>query len=134
MSRWNTKLTVKDNTVSDTDRCVIPFRARAGLAPLPVRHRATGPDAAPPDLTQFERTEERDDYRHRMLVNAAALAFTALLVAAGVWIAESMAAMRKSQDCVLMGRRSCTPTTVLPTDRWSGAAPVQHRAATDPRH
>jgi hypothetical protein len=93
------------------------------------------PDSVSPvsDLAEFERTEERDDYRHRMLVNAAALAFTALLVVAGVWIAESMAIMRKSQDCVLMGRRSCTPTTVLPADRWSGGAPVQQRAATDPR-
>jgi hypothetical protein len=128
-------VTTDDGRVSNTDRRVIPFRARSGTAPLPVRHAANAPDAVSPvsDLAKFEQTEERDDYRHRMLVNAAALAFTALLVVAGVWIAESMALMRKSQDCVLMGRRSCTPTTVLPTDRWSGGAPVQQRAATDPR-
>jgi len=128
-------VTIDESRVGDADRRVIPFRARSGVAPVPVRHAASAPDALSPvaDLAEFERTEEQDDYRHRMLVNAAALAFTALLVVAGVWIAESMAAMRKSQDCVLMGRRSCTPATVLPTDRWSGSAPVQQRAATDLR-
>jgi len=128
-------VTRDDGRVGDADRRVIPFRARSGIAPLPIRHAASTPDPLSPvaDLAEFERTDERDDYRHRMLVNAAALAFTALLVMTGVWIAESMAAMRKSQDCVLMGRRSCTPATVLPTDRWSGSAPVQQRAATDLR-
>jgi len=128
-------VTIDESRVGDADRRVIPFRARSGVAPVPVRHAASAPDALSPvaDLAEFERTEEQDDYRHRMLVNAAALAFTALLVVAGVWIAESMAAMRKSQDCVLMGRRSCTPATVLPTDRWSGSAPVQQSAATDLR-
>ena len=125
-------MTATDNSaLGDADRRVVPFRARSG-APF-ANPQARGADPAPPvsDLSEFERTGENDDYRHRMVVNGAALAFTALLVAAGIWIADSMASIRKSQDCVLMGRRSCTPVTALPTDRWSGSAPVQQRAASD---
>jgi hypothetical protein len=77
------------------------------------------------DLAKFERTQERDDYRHRMIVNAIALVFTVVLAAAGIWIAESMAVMRKNQDCALMGRKDCSPIQVPPGDRWSG--PVSDR-------
>jgi hypothetical protein len=50
---------------------------------------------------------QRDDYRHRMITNAAAIAFTALLTGAGIWLAVKLADLRNTQDCVLMGRRDC---------------------------
>jgi hypothetical protein len=62
----------------------------------------------PNDLSRYERDrDEPDDFRHRMLANVAALAFTVALTAIGIWLAISIADLRKTQDCVLMGRRDC---------------------------
>jgi hypothetical protein len=75
------------------------------------------------DLARFGRGPIRRDrdpgeYRHRMIVNAAAFLFVMALIAAGVWIADTMAEMRKNQDCVLSGRRGCSPVEVIPKGRW----------------
>ena len=60
------------------------------------------------DLSRYERPrEEPDDFRHRMLANIAAAAFTIALTAIGIWLAMSIADLRRTQDCVLMGRRDC---------------------------
>ncbi|QUS39399.1 hypothetical protein RPMA_11535 [Tardiphaga alba] len=60
------------------------------------------------DLSRYTASaNEPDDFRHRMLANSAAVAFTALLVGAGIWLAITIADLRKTQDCVLMGRRDC---------------------------
>jgi hypothetical protein len=60
------------------------------------------------DLSRYEKPrEEPDDFRHRMLANIAAFAFTVALTAVGIWLAISIADLRKTQDCVLMGRRDC---------------------------
>ena len=69
------------------------------------------------DLAKYERKETANDYRHRMMVNAAALVFVVALIGTGLWLADSMAEMRKNQDCVLTGRRGCSPVEV-PTQRW----------------
>ena len=69
------------------------------------------------DLTKYARGENPDDYRHRMVVNVVAFVFVIGLIAAGLWLADTMAAMRKNQDCVLSGRRGCTPVEVT-KDRW----------------
>ena len=42
-----------------------------------------------------------------MLANIAAFAFTVALTAIGIWLAMSIADLRRTQDCVLMGRRDC---------------------------
>jgi hypothetical protein len=84
---------------------------------LRFRHRRSDELAGPDDLAKYERGEEPDDYRHRMMVNLAALIVVALLIGAGLWIATTMAAMRKNQDCVLSGRRGCTPVEVT-HERW----------------
>jgi len=76
-----------------------------------------GPDALPSpvaDLGKYHRVEDKDDYRHRMLVNAAAFIFVAALIGAGLWLADSIAQMRKNQDCVLAGHRGCTPVEYVP--------------------
>jgi hypothetical protein len=62
--------------------------------------------------------DEPDDYRHRMLTNVAGVAVVALLIVIGIWIADTMASMRKNQDCVLSGRRGCTPVEAPPPGRW----------------
>ncbi len=70
---------------------------------------APGPaDLSGLDLSRYEKPrEEPDDFRHRMLANIAAFAFTVALTAVGIWLAMSIAGLRKTQDCVLMGRRDC---------------------------
>ena len=49
-----------------------------------------------------------------MLANIAALAFTVALTAIGIWLAVSIADLRKTQDCVLMGRRDCARISATP--------------------
>jgi len=116
-----------DDTSGDTERRVILFRPRTSARSHDRKPAAGESGGASPvsDLTKFERSEEQDDYRHRMVVNAIALAFTVVLAAAGIWIAESMAVMRKNQDCVLMGRKSCSPVAFPAGDRWSGSVSQQ---------
>jgi hypothetical protein len=61
------------------------------------------------DLSKFRAKETPEEYRHRMMVNVAAFAFVAALVGGGLWLADTMAQMRKNQDCVSSGRRNCVP-------------------------
>jgi hypothetical protein len=68
--------------------------------------------AAPEDLAKYERGDEDDDYRHRMIMNAAAIAVTIILAGVGAWLAITIGEMRKDQDCYLSGRRNCTPIDV----------------------
>jgi hypothetical protein len=102
---------VSGTTIPDDDgaRRVIPLRrsGRAGMAsPRPAHQPAA------PDLAQYERGGDEDDYRHRMMVNGAALLFTVLLVVGGIWLAIKMAELRKNQDCVFAGRLNCTQIDV----------------------
>lgn len=88
---------------------------RRGQAAVHLRPTAT----TAPGLDKYERDDSPDDYRHRMLVNLAAFVFVLLLIAAGYWLADTMARMRKDQDCVLSGRRGCSPINVeIPRNRW----------------
>ena len=43
------------------------------------------------DLRKYECTENDDDYRHRMTMNALAAAYTTILVLAGVWLLNMLA-------------------------------------------
>jgi hypothetical protein len=52
-----------------------------------------------------------------MTVNIAAFAVVLALIGVGIWLADTMAQMRKNQDCVLSGRRGCTPVE-FNRDRW----------------
>ena len=105
-------MTNNESSSSDNGARVVKFRRD--------RTGAHAPVTAPPpveDLAKFERGEGTDDYRHRMTVNIVAFAFVIALIGAGIWLADTMAAMRKNQDCVLSGRRGCSPVEV-PRDRW----------------
>jgi hypothetical protein len=102
-----------DPSPSTDDRRVVPFRRHRTVSTASGhgwRWPTVGPRSpAPPDLAKFEGGETEDDYRHRMLVNLAAIVFTIALASAGAWLAIKIADMRKNQDCYLSGRRNCTP-------------------------
>jgi hypothetical protein len=104
---------------ADDEHRVLQFRPRnaahpRGLkidTPTPAPQESAAPE--PLDLSRYERErEEPDDFRHRMLANIAAFAFTVALTAIGIWLAMSIADLRKTQDCLLMGRRDCTRITI----------------------
>jgi hypothetical protein len=92
---------------------VLKFRPRTMAKPPRQRDPSGEPLQYPirpesNDLSRYERDRQApDDFRHRMLANVAALAFTVALTAIGIWLAVSIADLRKTQDCVLMGRRDC---------------------------
>lgn len=74
--------------------------------------QSLGAAPEPLDLSRYEQPRTGpDDFRHRMLANIAALAFTIALTAIGIWLAVSIADLRRTQDCVLMGRRDCVKIT-----------------------
>jgi hypothetical protein len=87
---------------------VLKFRR----GPRAARSPATG--ASPVEgLAKYERGKEADDYRHRMMVNLAAFVFVLALIGAGLWLADSMASLRRIQDCVLAGHRNCEPIVTV---------------------
>jgi hypothetical protein len=100
--------------MANNDHQVLPFRPRK---PPPHNEQSrrwgqrAGKAASSPveDLRKYEGEEIEDNYRHRMLVNLAALFATIALALAGAWLAVQMADLRKKQDCVLSGRRNCMP-------------------------
>jgi hypothetical protein len=99
---------------SEEEHQVLPFRPRNPALTPGWRKDLSAPaqqkDARrePNDLARYERPrEEPDDFRHRILANIAALAFTVALTAVGIWLAMSIADLRRTQDCVLLGRRDC---------------------------
>jgi hypothetical protein len=47
-----------------------------------------------------------------MVMNGVALVIVTALIGAGLWLATTMADMRKNQDCVLSGRAGCTPVDI----------------------
>ena len=96
---------------SDGEHRVLQFRPRT-LPPAPGQRRNPNDLIEQAneanDLSRYERDrDEPDDYRHRMLANIAAFAFTVALISVGIWLAMSIANLRRTQDCVLMGLRDC---------------------------
>ena len=103
----------KKASESETGR-IVPFPARISSATNnPYRRggsKADPDEAAVQDLRKYEQGAEFDDYGRRMIVNVIAFAFIVLLTLAGIWLAEQMASLRKSQDCVITGRNNCAET------------------------
>jgi hypothetical protein len=94
---------------------VVPFERRQ----IPPRRPGAEPHVDGSRQSSAEKTAkyaphsgDDDDYRHRMKMNAIALTILVLLVVCGLWIADTIAQMRKNQDCVLSGRRGCAPIDV----------------------
>jgi hypothetical protein len=85
--------------IADDDHQVIPFRRRGTPG---------CPSLGTPSLAaNYDRDGDPNEFRHRMWANLAAFAFTAILTAVGIWLASSIADLRKTQDCLLIGRRDC---------------------------
>jgi len=98
---------MSDGSSSSPESRVVPLRRG--------QTRTHAPTAAPPpvaDPAKFQASQHVDDYRHRMIVNMAAFLFLAALVGGGLWLVDTMAKMQKDQNCVLSGRRGCSPVAV----------------------
>lgn len=94
---------MSSNVPRDDERGrILPFRRGRFHVPRPQ-------DSAPVEGVDKYARGEPDDYRQRMINNGLGLLACILLVAGGIWIANTMAEMRRNQDCVLSGRRNCTP-------------------------
>jgi hypothetical protein len=100
---------------TEEEHRVLQFRPRNPARPSKwqgnVAAQPKHPQSAPPeflDLSRYEKPrEEPDDFRQRMLANIAGFAFTIALMAIGIWLVMSIADLRRTQDCVLTGRRDC---------------------------
>jgi len=105
-------------TLEKEEHRVVQFRPRSPAHPPGRRLPMAGQpphsqvEQQPNDLARYERErDEPEDFRRRMLANVAAFAFTVALTAVGIWLAMSIADLRRTQDCVLMGRRDCVRIT-----------------------
>ena len=114
-------MSAEHSTNSDAEHRVLPFRPRKLGSGAPLRAPRAGTGGPTPlfrDLSEYERSDDREEsYRHRMMVNFAALAVIALLSIAGAWLAAQIAQLRKDQDCFLSGRRNCAPIEVKTPQR-----------------
>ena len=89
---------------------VVPFRRPGQPSLQPAAEEANFDDFAPYEQDREEPDpEEVVDYRHRMVMNVIALAVVTLLVSTGVWLADTIAAMERDQDCMMQGRANCAP-------------------------
>jgi hypothetical protein len=97
---------------------ILQFRPRARLPDHPIGPlSASGSESDfPDDLAQFEQDRDDEDevvnYPQRMLMNVIAVAVVTLLIGLGVWLANTIAAMEREQDCVLQGRQNCAPIEI----------------------
>ena len=104
---------------AEEEHRVLQFRPRNSLRPTNWQgHEAAQvrrPKTPPTDFLDLSRYEkprqepdqEPDDFRQRMLGNIAGFAFTIALMAIGIWLVMNIADLRRTQYCVLMGRRDC---------------------------
>ena len=95
---------------------VVPFRPRVPRARNDNLRRPDPVRSPVDDLSKYERVGEHDNYRHRMVNNLLAFLVLCLIVYCGIWLANTMAQLRKDQDCALSGRTNCNPIK-LPLER-----------------
>src|SRR5581483_8904965 len=83
---------------------ILQFRLRQRVPTPPSDDSVSGsrPDVFD-DLAQYEEDDIHIDYRHRMLMNVIAVMVVAALIGAGVWIADTISDMEKTQDCLMKG-------------------------------
>jgi hypothetical protein len=91
---------------------VVQFRPRAPRARNDNLRRTDLRSSPVDDLGKYERGTEHDNYRHRMVNNLLAFAVLCLIVYCGIWLANTMAQLRKDQDCALTGRTNCAPIKI----------------------
>ncbi|HEY4140780.1 MAG TPA: hypothetical protein VGM57_05160 [Pseudolabrys sp.] len=92
-----------DNKSSSADEGrVVSFRSGRPVSLPPTEPPVEG-------LAKYQGKESPEDYHDRMIVNIAAFIFLLALVGGGFWLADTMAQMRKNEDCAASGRRNCIP-------------------------
>jgi hypothetical protein len=92
---------------------ILQFQLRGRLRVQPPAITVRGGNAeAFDDLAQYEEEDAHIDYRHRMLMNVIAVMIVSVLVGVGVWIADTITDMEKTQDCLMQGRQNCAPITM----------------------
>ena len=89
---------------------ILPFQPRG--RPRPGVPQSGEQETPVEGVEKYANSGEPDNYRQRMINNGLGLTACIVLVVIGVWIANTMAEMRRKQDCVLSGRRDCTPIVV----------------------
>ena len=109
--------------VSDDEHVVLRFRPRTSAHPPGKREEpeASAQHAAN-DLSGYEQPrDEPDDFRHRMLANVAALAFTVALMAwavvpfdVGVVLSDSNVGLLYILAISSLGLRNCARISVTP--------------------
>ena len=108
-------LPARPSSDEETGR-VVPLRPR--LLGRAARRVGLAGRPAVEDIGKYEGGGREDDYRHRMFMNVLGFLTCAILVAAGVWIANAIAELRSHQDCVFSGRHDCAhidvPSRVRP--------------------
>ncbi len=93
---------------------ILQFRRRWRAPARRVTVKLPDAGAAGPvdDLAQYEVADRNVDYRGRLLMNVIAIVIVVMLMGVGVWIAATIGAMEKSQDCAMQGRQNCAPIAV----------------------
>jgi hypothetical protein len=99
---------------------VLQFRPRSAVRMQGSRQdpklRKQSEASQPNDLSRYEQPRGKpDDFRQRILANIAGIAFVVALTAIGIWLVVSIAGLRQTQDCVLLGRRDCIHITSAPS-------------------
>ena len=89
---------------------ILPFQRRG--KPRPGIRQSAGQETPVEGIEKFGSAGQPDNYRQRMINNGLAFGACIVLVLIGVWIADTMADMRKKQECVLSGRRNCSSIAV----------------------
>ncbi len=69
------------------------------------------------DRYTLRAPDDTEDYRNRMRVNFAAIVVVGVLIWCGYWLFDTLAEMRRNQDCVLSGRTNCMQIDVPPHTR-----------------
>jgi hypothetical protein len=105
-----------NNNDHDSDRGqVLPFRPRTSAPRIEAFRNLSSGESPVQDIGRYDRgNDDPDDYTHRMKMNALAVLALAVLIGGGMWIVDTMAQMRKNQDCVLSGRRNCGQAVAAP--------------------
>jgi hypothetical protein len=96
---------------------VIAFPRAGGVRPTPSRPQALpSADAADPlpveTFARYESGGEDEDYRHRMAINVVVFLLCIALIGSGLWLADTIAKLRRDQDCVLSGRPNCANISI----------------------
>jgi hypothetical protein len=95
---------------------IVPFRPRIPRARNDNLRRLNAGRPLVEDVGKYARGSEDDNYRHRMINNAIAFLVLCLIVSCGIWLTNTIAQMRRDQDCALSGRSNCSPIVVPPRE------------------